>query len=80
MLKISNSSELVASKFGDLIEKLTPDSIDQSKVEEYVAKELIKNLEKEGIKGEISLVSGLDVNGKQILLDQKLKVKSQTSF
>ena len=61
VLKISNSSEVVASKVGKFLEFLTPDSIDQSTVEDQVIKKLVENLAAEGIKGEIAedFISGL---------------------
>ena len=59
VLKISNSSEVVAAKVGKFLEFLTPDSIDNSTVEDQVIKKLIENLAAEGIKGEIAAVKGL---------------------
>ena len=37
VLKISNSSEVVASKVGKFLEFLTPDNMDQSAVEDPVS-------------------------------------------
>ena len=68
VLKISNSSEVVASKVGKFLEFLTPDSVDQSTVEDQVIKKLIENLAAEGIKGEIAAVQGIDLD------DQDLKL------
>ena len=62
VLKISNSSEVVASKVGKFLEFLTPDSVDQSAVEDQVIKKLVENLAAEGIKGEIAAVHGLDIS------------------
>ena len=58
VLKISNASEVVASKVGRFLERLTPDSIDQNAVEDQVIKKLVENLAAEGIKGEIASVHG----------------------
>lgn len=80
VLKISNSSEVVASKVGRFLERLTPDSIDQNAVEDQVIKKLVENLAAEGIKGEIAAVQGLDLNGEQLSLHDGLKVRKQTSF
>ena len=44
VLKITNASEVVASKIGRFLEKLTPDSLDQSTVEDIVIAKLIENL------------------------------------
>ena len=49
VLKISNASEVVASKVGRFLERLTPDSIDQTTVEDQVIKKLIENLAAEGL-------------------------------
>ena len=49
VLKISNASEVVASKVGRFLERLTPDSIDQNAVEDQVIKKLVENLAAEGI-------------------------------
>ena len=51
LLKISNSSEVVASKIGKFLESLTPDALDQSTVEDIVMAKLIENLKAEGLKG-----------------------------
>ena len=80
VLKISNSSEVVASKVGRFLERLTPDSIDQNAVEDQVIKKLVENLAAEGIKGEIAAIHGLDLNGEKLSLHDGLKVRKQTSF
>ena len=49
VLKISNASDVVASKVGRFLERLTPDSLDEAKVEEEVIKKLVENLRTEGI-------------------------------
>ena len=68
VLKISNSSEVVASKVGKFLEFLTPDNMDQSAVEDQVIKKLVENLAAEGIKGEIAAVNGMDIDGKELSL------------
>ncbi|WP_320677239.1 hypothetical protein [Prochlorococcus sp. MIT 1300] len=80
LLKISNASELVASKVGKFVELLTPDQIDQTAVEEQLMKELIKNLEGEGVKGQISIVNGMEVEGQKLLLGEGLRVRKQQDF
>ena len=80
VLKISNASEVVASKVGRFLERLTPDSIDQNAVEDQVIKKLVENLAAEGIKGEIASVHGLDLEGYQLSLHDGLKVRKQSSF
>ena len=66
VLKISNASEVVASKVGKFIELLTPDSIDHTTVEDQVIKKLIENLAAEGIKGEIAAINGLELDGENL--------------
>ncbi len=80
VLKIANSSEVVASKVGKFIEFLTPDSVDQSTVEDQVIKKLVENLAAEGIKGEIAAVQGIDLNGNDLNLRAGMKVRKHTSF
>jgi len=80
VLKISNSSEVVASKVGRFLELLTPDSVDQSAVEDQVIKKLVENLAAEGIKGEIAAVQGIDLDAKDLKLHDGMKVRKHTSF
>ena len=74
LLKISNSSELVSSKLGEFIERLTPGFLDDSTVEDLVIKRMIENLSKEGIKGEITSLSGLSVEGEQLIVNEGLGI------
>ncbi|MFM1901771.1 MAG: hypothetical protein RLZZ216_2347 [Cyanobacteriota bacterium] len=80
VLKISNSSEVVAAKVGKLLEFLTPDSIDQNAVEDQVIKKLVENLSAEGIKGEIAAVKGIDLQGQELSLHNGMKVRKHESF
>ncbi|KZR77405.1 hypothetical protein [Prochlorococcus marinus] len=80
VLKINNASELVASKVGRFLERLTPDDLDSSTVEDQVIKKMIESLAAEGLKGEIAAVNGLDIDGEQIVLNEGLKVRQQATF
>lgn len=80
VLKITNSSEVVASKVGKFLELLTPNSIDQSAVEDQVIKKLVENLAAEGIKGEIAAVQGLEISEKELNVCEGLKVRKHTNF
>ena len=80
MLKITNASELVASKVGRFLERLTSDDLDSSTVEDQVIKKMIESLAAEGLKGEIAAVNGLDIDGEQIVLNEGLKVRQQATF
>jgi hypothetical protein len=75
VLKISNASEVVASKVGKFIESLTPDGFDQAKVEDIVIKKLIENL-----RAEVASVRGVDLDHSQLVLHDRLHVRSQQQF
>ena len=72
--------EVVASKVGKFLERLTPDSIDHATVEDQVIKKLIENLAAEGIKGEIAAINGLDLEGEDLTVHKELKVRKHSSF
>ena len=80
VLKISNASEVVASKVGKFIELLTPDSIDHTTVEDQVIKKLIENLAAEGIKGEIAAINGLELEGENLSVHNGLNVRKHAEF
>ena len=80
VLKITNAPELVASKVGRFLERLTPDDLDSSTVEDQVIKKMIESLAAEGLKGEIAAVNGLDIDGEQLVLNEGLKVRQQATF
>ncbi|AII49976.1 (4Fe-4S)-binding protein [Synechococcus sp. KORDI-52] len=80
ILKISNASEVVASKVGKFIEFLTPDSIDHATVEDQVIKKLIENLAAEGIKGEIAAITGLELEGENLSVHKGLNVRKHAEF
>ncbi|MCB4377228.1 MULTISPECIES: hypothetical protein [unclassified Synechococcus] len=80
VLKISNASEVVASKVGKFIELLTPDSIDHTTVEDQVIKKLIENLAAEGIKGEIAAINGLELEGENLSVHKGLNVRKHAEF
>lgn len=80
LLKISNSSEVVASKVGRFLEALTPDKVDLAAVEDQVIKKLVENLSAEGIKGEIASVNGVDLDGSELTFHDGLNVRKHSSF
>tara|TARA_Y100001968_G_C19388020_1_gene733960 strand:- start:661 stop:909 length:249 start_codon:yes stop_codon:yes gene_type:complete len=61
LLKITNASELVRAKAGKLFEKITPEQIDQKIVEAQVVQIMTEQLKQEGLKGEISIVKGIEI-------------------
>jgi len=80
ILKISNASEVIASKMGKFLESLTPDGFDQATLEDILLKKLIENLQAEGLKGEVASVKGLDLEGKEIVVHDRLHVRRHDSF
>jgi hypothetical protein len=80
VLKLSNASQVVASKVGRFLEYLTPDSMDESVVEDEVMRQLIENLKAEGLSGEVAAVRGLDLHDTEIVLRGSTKVRRHSSF
>jgi hypothetical protein len=80
LLKITNSSDVVASKIGKFLERLTPDSMDQSTVEDIVIAKLIENLKAEGIKGEVASVRGVDLHDHEMVIHESSKVRNIHHF
>ncbi|MCT0229217.1 hypothetical protein KQ300_13610 [Synechococcus sp. CS-1331] len=80
VLKISNASELMASKLGKFLESLTPAGLDQATIEDMVLKKLVQNLQAEGLKGEVASVRGLDLAGKELVLQDQLHVRRHQTF
>jgi hypothetical protein len=80
VLKISNASELMASKVGKFLESLTPESLDQTTIEDVVLKKLVQNLQAEGLKGEVAAVRGLDLAGKELVLQNQMHVRRHQTF
>ena len=80
LLKITNASDVVASKAGNLFEKMTPELIDQKLVESQVIQQMIEQLQLEGLKGQISSVKGLDINEDTLITKSSFKVRITKSF
>ena len=80
LLKITNASDVVASKAGKLFEKMTPEMIDQKLVESQVIQQMIEQLQLEGLKGQISIVKGLDLSEDTLITKSSFKVKSTKDF
>ena len=80
VLKISNSSDVVASKVGKFLELLTPDSLDHVTVEDQIIKKMIENLSAEGIKGEIAAIIGLELDSDNLSFRKGLKVRKHATF
>ena len=80
ILKITNASEVVASKAGKMFEKITPEMIDQKLVETQVVQQMIEQLQLEGLKGQISSVKGLDLSKNTLITKSTFKVRSTKTF
>jgi len=80
VLKITNASEILASKVGKFLESLTPDGFDQVTVEDIVVRKLIENLAAEGLHGEVAAVHGLDLQGSELVIQKHLNVRSHRPF
>ena len=80
LLKITNASDVVASKAGKLFEKMTPDMIDQKLVEDQVIQQMIDQLQLEGLKGQISSVKGLDISEDSLITKSSFKVRKTKTF
>ena len=80
LIKITNASDVVASKAGKLFEKITPDMIDQKLVESKVIQQMIDQLQLEGLKGQISSVKGLDLGEDTLITKSSFKIRSTKTF
>ena len=80
VIKITNASEILASKVGKFLESLTPDGFDQVTVEDIVLRKLIENLAAEGLHGEVAAVNGLDLQGSELVIQKHLNVRSHRPF
>tara|TARA_B100001250_G_C19429482_1_gene626842 strand:- start:360 stop:608 length:249 start_codon:yes stop_codon:yes gene_type:complete len=80
LLKITNASDVVASKAGKLFEKMTPDMIDQKLVESQIINQMIEQLQLEGLEGQISSVKGLDISEDNLITKSSFKVRSTKTF
>jgi hypothetical protein len=84
VLKITNSSEVVASKIGKFLESLTPDGFDAATVEDIVLRKLVENLAAQGLEGEVASVQGLDLESREghpeLVLHERMKVRQHQRF
>ena len=80
LLKITNASDVVASKAGKLFEKMTPEMIDQKLVESKVIQQMIDQLQLEGLKGQISSVKGLDLADDTLKTNSSFKIRTTKTF
>ena len=80
LVKITNASEVVATKAGKLFEKMTPQKIDLNLVEAQVIKRMMEDLSSEGLKGEISIVQGINIENDMLITKRGFIVKDSKEF
>ena len=80
LVKITNATEVVASKTNKLFAKITPEKIDENLVEAEVIKQMSLDLASFGLKGEISIVKGIDVQNDQLITKKGFIVKKCQKF
>ena len=80
LLKITNASDVVASKAGKLFEKMTPEMIDQKLVESQVIQQMIDQLQLEWLEGQISSVKGLDICDDTLITKSSFKIRTTKTF
>ena len=80
LLKITNASDVVASKAGKLFEKMTPEMIDQKLVETQVIQQMIDQLQSEGLKGQIVSAKGLDISDDTLITKSSFKIRATKTF
>ncbi|MCP9886401.1 hypothetical protein KBY96_00400 [Cyanobium sp. ATX 6A2] len=75
VIKVTNASDVVASKIGRFLADLTPSGFDQGKVEEELIKQLVEQLGAQGLQGEVASVQGMDLHNQTITVDNKVQVR-----
>ena len=80
LVKITNATEVVASKTNKLFAKMTPEKIDENLVEAEVIKQMGDDLASYGLKGEISIVKGIDVIEDALITKRGFVVKKRKPF
>ena len=80
LVKITNSTEVVASKTHKLFAKVTPEKVDENLVEAEVIKQMGSDLASFGLKGEISIVKGIDVVEEALITKKGFVVKKSQNF
>ena len=80
VLKVTNSSEFMASKLGRLLAMMAPEGLELHAIESVLIKKLIENLAAEGLSGEVASVHGLDFDGSKLVLEERLHVQAHHQF
>ena len=80
LVKITNSTEVVASKAGKIFAKMTPEKTDINIVEAAVIKQMGEDLAAEGLIGEISIVKGMEIQNDTLITKKGFLVKETRPF
>ena len=80
LVKITNATEVVASKTHKLFAKITSEKIDENLVEAEVIKQMGADLASFGLKGEISIVKGIDIKEASLITQKGFVVKKSQDF
>ena len=80
LVKITNSTEVVASKTHKLFAKVTPEKIDEQWVEAEVIKQMSTDLASFGLQGEISIVKGIEIEKDTLVTKKGFVVKKSKQF
>ncbi|MFQ6538762.1 MULTISPECIES: hypothetical protein [Aphanothece] len=75
VIKVTNPSDLVASRIGRFLADLTPSGFDQNKVEDELIKQLVAQMAAQGLQGEVASVKGLDLHNKTIEVKEQIQVR-----
>jgi hypothetical protein len=75
VIKVSNSSDVVASRIGRFLADLTPSGFDQNKVEDELMKQLVEQMAAQGLQGEVAAVKGIDLHKETLRFEEKVKIR-----
>jgi hypothetical protein len=75
VIKVTNPSDVVASRIGRFLADLTPSGFDQNKVEDELMKQLVEQMAAQGLQGEVASVKGLDLHNKTLQVKSDLQVR-----
>lgn len=80
VIKVTNASDVVASRIGRFLADLTPSGFDQNKVEEELIKQLVEQLSARGFQGEVASVQGMDLHNQTITVDNTVQVRQHRTI
>ncbi|MEB3321830.1 MAG: hypothetical protein VKI81_03305 [Synechococcaceae cyanobacterium] len=75
VIKVTNSSDVVASRIGRFLADLTPSGFDQNRVEDELMKQLAEQLAAQGLQAEVAAVKGMDLHRSRVQLQEQITVR-----